>query len=139
METSLSSVLPGYKTGAAQAAIRASEAAASNQETAAVSRNAGKDSVTISDAAKEFGKIMAKGRGETVPNDSESQDPIEKIKKKIEELEKKIAQVEQSSVPDATKQGVVKGLETELASLRQQLSQLMAQASKPASSGGKAG
>ncbi len=58
------------------------------------------------------------------------------IKKKIEELEKKIAQVEQSSVPDSTKQGVVKGMETELASLRQQLAQLMAESTQSASGSG---
>ena len=93
--------------------------------------------MTISEAAEQLRKILAKGRGEAAQDDSESQDPIERIKKKIEELEKKIAQVEESSVPDATKQGVVKGMEAELASLRQQLAQLMAEAAK--SSAGSSG
>lgn len=139
METSFSPALQGYAAGSAQAAARASTSRPASSNPAASGRQTGGDSATISDAARELGKIMAKSRGEAVPDDSESQDPIEKIKKKIEELEKKIAQVEQSSAPDATRQGVVKGLETELASLRQQLSQLMAQAAKPASGGGKAG
>jgi len=99
----------------------------------------GKDTYPFPTAAQELSKILAKGKGEAVPDEEESSDPIERIKKKIEELEKKIAQVEQSSVPDETKQGVVKGLETELAALNQQLAQLMADASKAAAGGSSGG
>lgn len=131
METS--SILSSYASTAAQAVNNAGATRRSSaQSTTATSSG---DKVTISDAAKEFSKYMAKSRGDSVADDTESQDPIEKLKKKIEELEKKIAQVEQSSVPEATKEGAVRGMETELASLRQQLSQLMAEATQSKTAG----
>jgi len=110
-----------------------------NATSSAATSSSGKDTVSLSTAAQELSKILAKGKGEAVPDEEESSDPIERIKKKIEELEKKIAQVEMSSVPDETKQGVVKGLETELAALNQQLAQLTADASKAAAGGSTGG
>ncbi|WP_027190960.1 hypothetical protein [Fundidesulfovibrio putealis] len=126
-------------TASTYAAQSVDQARTTTATSSTATSSSGKDTVSLSTAAQELSKILAKGKGEAVPDEEESSDPIERIKKKIEELEKKIAQVEQSSVPDQTKQGVVKGLETELAALNQQLSQLMADASKAAAGGGTGG
>jgi len=133
------SSLGASATGSAYAAQSVDKERKQSTTSSDAASSSGKDTVSLSSAAKELSKILAKGKGEAVPDEEESSDPIERIKKKIEELEKKIAQVEMSSIPDQTKQGVVKGLETELAALNQQLSQLMADASKAAAGGGTGG
>jgi len=133
------SSLGASAVGSAYAAQSVDKERTQSAKSSDAASSSDKDTVSLSSAAQELSKILAKGKGEAVPDEEESSDPIERIKKKIEELEKKIAQVEQSSIPDQTKQGVVKGLETELAALNQQLSQLMADASKSAAGGGTGG
>ncbi|GFK92437.1 hypothetical protein NNJEOMEG_00262 [Fundidesulfovibrio magnetotacticus] len=119
----------GYGTSPLEALKKAREEDASSRAQANQAQGtSGGDTASISDTAKELSRIMAKAKGENSGDSSESQDPIERIKKKIDELEKKIAAVQQSRLPDGAKQGMVKGLETELAALQQELARMMSEA-----------
>ena len=134
MDSSISA-LAGYQA-VQPASQTTSNNTAANADQAVSSNASSGDTVSISSAAKELSKILGRNTGSASGADSEDSDPVTKLKKQIEELEKKIAEVQQSSLPDGPKQAVVQGLQTELASMNQQLAQLMAQA---ASSGGGAG
>lgn len=82
------------------------------------------DSVSLSTSAQELSRILGKSTGKTVSGDEQEADPVVRLQKRIKELEEKISKVEQSAIPDETKQPVVEGLQKQLAELNQQLAEL---------------
>ncbi|GAB6038386.1 hypothetical protein JCM15519_29450 [Fundidesulfovibrio butyratiphilus] len=133
--------LNGYAGAAVTAAYGANDRRKTG-ETAADSGAASgtKDTVTVSDTARELSKMLAEARGRKQASEAESgsgssglgasSQSAEELEKQIEELEKKIVQVEQSKLSDETKKPVVQGLQQQIATLRQQLVELQVQAAK---------
>jgi len=134
-------------TQAAQAAARANAVSSQTDDTRAAasvqaSSTSSRDTVSFSEAAKALSNLIGKYKGKVDEDetDGSSSDPADKIKKKIKELQEKIVKTEQSDMPADAKQGVVKGLETEMAALTQELAQLTSKSSaSPGGSGGGSG